>query len=334
MISPEFSTAIYFGSAQPPSLFNSLLETVDDYFYLGGLLGERKVEVLQDCKIGNSLAVRLMSAPSSFFMTALKIASYFTLILPLIAGILKAALRSFSAFHYLKAPQQLLVAPQSPESLPFSNSLELEPSSPYALDTEASNTEAFVSNSLQNSPTPQSSSSTATFDLEIFNTSLHALETHLGLDPLYSQHPPLPSAVMTASRSTSPSTSSDDMASSYLLLAQLAGIAPANIGGGTQAKAGVVARAKAGGFDSAKMTGPVMHRSFVNTRSARAALLIPQTPLLRSTASLARASGIVAEPTGIRYYNSLSPTASTTACPPAMPSSSPRPKGARPPFRL
>ena len=81
MISPEFSTAISFGSSQPPSFFNSLLETVDDYFYLGGLLGERKVEVLQDCKIGNSLTVRPMSAPSSFFMTALKIASYFTLIL-------------------------------------------------------------------------------------------------------------------------------------------------------------------------------------------------------------------------------------------------------------
>ena len=50
------------------------------------------------------------------------------------------------------------------------------------------------------------------------------------------------------------------------MLAQLAGIAPANIGGGTQAKAGVVARAKEGGFDSAKMTGAVMHRSFFHFR--------------------------------------------------------------------
>lgn len=87
-----FFTAVHFGG-QPKTNRESLLETVDAYFYLGGK---------KACVISGSSGVyqaALQDHSISWTVLAAKIASYATIVLPVIAMILKVVLRSTSTFH-------------------------------------------------------------------------------------------------------------------------------------------------------------------------------------------------------------------------------------------
>ncbi len=77
-----------------------LLEKVDSYFYLGG----RKVKIDPGYTKGNVKGVYLVHSNSS--LTALKVASYFTIVLPLILLIAKAILRANYDFYLIPIPRE------------------------------------------------------------------------------------------------------------------------------------------------------------------------------------------------------------------------------------
>src|SRR4029077_14838941 len=90
----SFFTPVDYGS-HPKTLFQCCLEKIDAYFYLGG----RKVRVIPGVMEKNSQGVEWVSGRSSMLATLVKIASYFTIILPLIMLAAKAVLRSGQDFH-------------------------------------------------------------------------------------------------------------------------------------------------------------------------------------------------------------------------------------------
>ena len=79
----------------PPqaTAFEKASETVDSYFSRG----DRQAVVVTG-KEGNVTNVRLQAATSHFFLTSLVLASYFTLIVPLVLLIVTAVLRSQTPF--------------------------------------------------------------------------------------------------------------------------------------------------------------------------------------------------------------------------------------------
>jgi hypothetical protein len=86
-----FCTPITFGNF-PKSFSQDLLEAVDGYFFYGG----RKACVIE---MGNRESqVVLYQKTSSIVLTCLKVASIFTLIIPLIALIAKAILRCMHTY--------------------------------------------------------------------------------------------------------------------------------------------------------------------------------------------------------------------------------------------
>lgn len=75
-----------------------LLEKVDSYFYIGG----RKAKIISGQINGNRIGVQLLEETPSERPHALQIASYFTLIIPVILLVAKAILRSYYEFYILE----------------------------------------------------------------------------------------------------------------------------------------------------------------------------------------------------------------------------------------
>ncbi len=101
MSSISFFTPVHFCGR--PSFSQKFLETVDNYFYLGG----KRARVLQGKTWDNTLAVMIVDHPHAegdLIATAVKIATYVTLILPLLMLALKAILRSSCHFEISKDP--------------------------------------------------------------------------------------------------------------------------------------------------------------------------------------------------------------------------------------
>jgi len=91
-----FFTAVSFGD-QPKSCTQSLLETVDSYFYLGG----KKAYVIPGYVQQDGEGAILTKDSSAFVITALKVISYLTVAIPVILFIAKAILRSIHSFHII-----------------------------------------------------------------------------------------------------------------------------------------------------------------------------------------------------------------------------------------
>lgn len=91
-----FFTAVNYGN-HCHSLSEFLLEKVDDYFFLWG----RKVQVIPGYAIGNSQGVDWIHQPAHFLKTALKIASYIIVPIPLILLLVKGILRATHSFHFI-----------------------------------------------------------------------------------------------------------------------------------------------------------------------------------------------------------------------------------------
>lgn len=98
----SFSTAIKFRDP-PRSLSQSMLETVDSYFYLGG---KKACVIPGEMEQGREVAV-LTEDSSSFLITAMKVCSY-CIILPLLAMlIVKVVLRSIHRFYVIDPKEKL-----------------------------------------------------------------------------------------------------------------------------------------------------------------------------------------------------------------------------------
>ncbi len=103
----NFFTAVSYNN--PKTHGQAFREKVDSYFYLGG----RKAKVISiDDK---SESVKLVDSQASMLTTALKITSYFTIILPLIMLGLKAALRSSHDYVIQTSPVSSLSSHNSSE---------------------------------------------------------------------------------------------------------------------------------------------------------------------------------------------------------------------------
>lgn len=98
-----FFTAVSFGD-QPKSCTQSLLETVDGYFYLGG---KKKAYVILGHAQQDGEGTILAKDSPAFLITALKVISYFTIVIPVILLATKAVLRSIHSFHVIDAKQKL-----------------------------------------------------------------------------------------------------------------------------------------------------------------------------------------------------------------------------------
>lgn len=91
-----FFTAVSFGPL-PKTCAQSLLETADSYFYLGG----KKACVIAGRVQNGKEGVVLAESDSSYFLSALKVMSYFTIIIPVLALIVKAVLRYQNQFYVI-----------------------------------------------------------------------------------------------------------------------------------------------------------------------------------------------------------------------------------------
>ena len=86
-----FFTSIHYSDNFQKTNEQKLLEKVDDYFFLKGKVAEVEPNSIQK-EIENVCIVP--QANFSFFKTALKVASYFTIVIPLIVFVAKVILRS------------------------------------------------------------------------------------------------------------------------------------------------------------------------------------------------------------------------------------------------
>ena len=96
MSSINFCTPVGFGD-QPKSTSQSLLEFADDYFFFEG----EKAVVKLDYIMQDGQGVELVYTGSTWACTALKIISYFTIILPALLFIAKCILRSIHSFYLI-----------------------------------------------------------------------------------------------------------------------------------------------------------------------------------------------------------------------------------------
>ena len=97
MAKVSFFTAISF-ETRPKSYTQSALETIDSYFYLGG----KKAYAVSGDTQQESQGTMLREGSSSFLMTALKVISYLTIVIPVVLLIAKAILRSIHTFHIIE----------------------------------------------------------------------------------------------------------------------------------------------------------------------------------------------------------------------------------------
>lgn len=101
MAQVDFFTAVSFGN-QPKSCTEFLLETVDDYFYLGGT----KACVVSNATKNGFKGTILQQGDPAFLVTALKVISYLTIAIPLILLSAKAILRSMHSFHLITSEEE------------------------------------------------------------------------------------------------------------------------------------------------------------------------------------------------------------------------------------
>lgn len=100
----SFFTAVSF-NGQAKSLSEKCLQKVDDYFYLKG----KKAQVIAGRVNGGKMGTVMSNSgcSQSCIQTALKVLSYFTIILPLIFLMAKAILRSLHKFEVIDVKQEL-----------------------------------------------------------------------------------------------------------------------------------------------------------------------------------------------------------------------------------
>lgn len=98
-----FCTAVRFWGDQPKTCRQSWIETVDSYLYLGG----KKAYVIPGHTQSGAEGAVLAHDSPAFLITALKVVSYFTIVVPTIMLIAKAVLRSIYPFHIVDAKQKL-----------------------------------------------------------------------------------------------------------------------------------------------------------------------------------------------------------------------------------
>ncbi len=104
----NFFTPVSYSNTSK-STDQTLLEIVDSYFYLGG----KKAEVLPPCPEENGEIVHLVDDTSPLFATVLKIASYCTVVLPLIMLAAKAVLRANHDFYISHQGRVSVITPDS-----------------------------------------------------------------------------------------------------------------------------------------------------------------------------------------------------------------------------
>ncbi len=109
MSSVSFFTPINYGGFAR-TCGESLLEAVDDYFYLGG----SKAQYIPGHTLGNSEGVAISQNSSSLFKTLLKIVSYCTVIIPLIVLLAKMILRCSHQFHLVGTSAPLPILGSNP----------------------------------------------------------------------------------------------------------------------------------------------------------------------------------------------------------------------------
>jgi len=98
-----------------------LLEKVDSYFYLGG----KKAKIEPGYTKGNSEGVCLVDSKSS--LTALKVASYFTVVIPLLMLVAKSILRSNYDFYLLHREKVSIIDLSStPPTKPTMDTLQIK----------------------------------------------------------------------------------------------------------------------------------------------------------------------------------------------------------------
>jgi len=98
----NFFTPVTY-TAPSKSIGSSLLEKVDNYFYLGG----KKAHVIQGLTKSGQEKVILSETKSSLLARAGKVLSYFTIVIPLLMLIAKAILRSTHSFKLIDPKQKL-----------------------------------------------------------------------------------------------------------------------------------------------------------------------------------------------------------------------------------
>lgn len=101
----NFFTPVHYGN-QPKSASTSVMEAFDHYFYLGG----KKACVIAGRMERGKEGVVLVERSSSYLLSALKVVSYFTIVIPLIVLIVKAVLRYKNQFYVIdsSSPEQLV----------------------------------------------------------------------------------------------------------------------------------------------------------------------------------------------------------------------------------
>jgi|GEM_PF-2256524 len=113
----------------------SFVETVDSYFYLGG----RKAKVISKQSGQTNQEAHLIDGSSSRWKSAAKIASYFTIILPVIMLAIKYLLRSNSNFYVQKKDRVSIITAQAtpPQKTDSIQGKETEPTVSAASPREA-----------------------------------------------------------------------------------------------------------------------------------------------------------------------------------------------------
>lgn len=98
----NFFTSVTY-TAPSKSIGSSILEKVDNYFYLGG----KKAHVIQGRTKNGQEKVILFETKSSLLARVGKVLSYFTIVTPLLMLIAKAVLRSTHSFKLIDPKQKL-----------------------------------------------------------------------------------------------------------------------------------------------------------------------------------------------------------------------------------
>lgn len=104
-----FFTPVSFGT-QPKSSAEWLLEKVDGYFYLGGPKAHilKTYHPMKTGEVQEEAKAVLVNENQSFLMTCLKVASYFTILLPTIPLITKAEIPLALSYFALVLPIMLI----------------------------------------------------------------------------------------------------------------------------------------------------------------------------------------------------------------------------------
>lgn len=117
-----FFTAIDYGNF-PKTAIQCMSEKVDNYFFLGG----RKARVVVHATDSTGHGIEWVYSTPSFLSTCAKVASYFSIVIPLIMLIAKAILRSRETFYELEKKRE------PPASKPINSPLFKPINSPLLL---------------------------------------------------------------------------------------------------------------------------------------------------------------------------------------------------------